>query len=120
MRFPGPDGAIMHAELQVGSSVIMLHEANPQWGKQGPKDIGGSPVGLYLYVEDVDAVFKQALTAGATEKHPVSDMFWGDRLGSLEDPFGHQWTVATHTQDLTQEEIAKGQEAWIASMQKPE
>lgn len=120
MRIPGPGGAIMHAELQIGSSVIMIHDANPEWNTQGPKGLGGSPVGLYLYVTDVDAIFKQAIAAGATETQPVCDMFWGDRLGGVADPYGHQWTVATHKQDLSPDEIAKGQEAWMASMQTPQ
>ncbi len=111
-RLPGPDGKLMHASFRIGDSTIMLGDECPEWGALGPLALKGSPVTIHLYVEDVDAAFAQAVGAGATVKMPVSDMFWGDRYGVVTDPFGHQWSLATHTRDLTHEEIAKaGQEA---------
>ena len=107
VRMPGPDGSLMHAEIKIGNSVVMLADENPQMGSQGPKALGGSPATLMLYVNDVDAAFKQAIDAGGKEVMPVADMFWGDRYGQLEDPFGHKWAMATHKEDLTPEEIGK-------------
>lgn len=100
-------GHIGHAEIKIGDSLIMLSDEFPQMGAVGPRSIGGTPVSLYLYVEDVDAVFRQAMAAGAKAVMPVEDMFWGDRYGLLEDPFGHRWSVATHKKDLSEEEIGK-------------
>ena len=105
MRMPGPDGRIGHAELSLGSSVIMLADENPDMGVQGPRSVGGTPVALHVYVEDVDATFAKALEAGATELRPVEDKFYGDRGGEFEDPFGHRWSIATHTEDLTPEQM---------------
>lgn len=110
-RLPGPDGKMMHASVKIGDSVLMLTDEFPEWGSFGPKSLKGSPVTIHLYVEDVDASVAQAVAAGAKVTMPVDDMFWGDRYGKLEDPFGHQWSVATHTRDLTPEEIRKGMEA---------
>jgi len=107
-RLPGPDGKLMHALVRIGDSMVMLVDEFPQWGTFGPKALKGSPVVLHLYVEDVDAQVKQAVAAGAKLTMPVTDMFWGDRYGQLEDPFGHKWSVATHTRDLTPEEIKAG------------
>lgn len=104
-RMPGPDGNIMHAEIQIGSSIIMMAEENAQWGCFAPK--GGSPVTIHLYVPDCDATMKRAAGAGATVDMPAQDMFWGDRYGKLTDPFGHVWSVATHTSDPTPEEMQK-------------
>lgn len=113
MCMPGPDGKVMHAEIQIGDSVVMLADEFPEMGAKSPQTIGGSPVGICLYVEDVDALFKQALAAGAKEERPVKDQFYGDRSGTLRDPFGHQWTIATHKEDLTPEEIGKRAEEWM-------
>ncbi len=106
-RMPQPDGKIGHAEIKIGDSPIMLADEHPEMGHVSPKTLGGSPVSILLYVEDVDAVFKQAITAGAHEKMPVEDKFYGDRGGSLTDPFGHIWHIATHTEDVTPEEMEK-------------
>jgi PhnB protein len=107
MRLPGPDGKLGHAELQLGNSVIMLADENPDMGIRAPKTIGGTPVSLHVYVEDVDAVFAAALDAGASELRPVDDQFYGDRVGSFEDPFGHHWSVATHVEDISPDEMEK-------------
>jgi uncharacterized glyoxalase superfamily protein PhnB len=107
-RLPGPDGKLMHAAVKIGDSILMLVDENPQWGSLGPKALKGSPVTIHLYVPDVDATVAKAVAAGAKVTMPVADMFWGDRYGQLEDPFGHRWSVATHTRDLTSEEIREG------------
>ena len=107
-RMPGPDGKLMHAAVQIGDSTLMLVDENPPWGLLGPKALKGSPVAIHLYVPDVDATVAQAVAAGAKVTMPVADMFWGDRYGQLEDPFGHRWSVATHTRELTSEEIREG------------
>lgn len=106
-RITMPDGTIAHAELQFGDSKIMLAEESEEWGNKSPQALGGSPVCLCLYVEDVDAVFSQALAAGAkvTGDMEVKDQFYGDRTGSLTDPFGHQWTIMTHKEDVSFEEM---------------
>lgn len=118
MRMPGPTGSIMHAELRIGDSVVMLSDEMPEMGVKSPKAYGGTPIGFYIYVENVDAAWKRALDAGARQLNPLTEMFWGDRTGRLEDPFGHTWTLAQHTRDLTPEEIKKGQEAFFAQMKK--
>jgi PhnB protein len=104
----------MHASLKIGDSIVFLVDENPQWGANGPQTLGGTPVTIHLYVEDVDAAFSQAVDAGATAKMPPTDMFWGDRYGWLTDPFGHGWSLATHKQDLTPEQIAKNAEEMFA------
>jgi PhnB protein len=115
MRMPMPDGKIGHAELQIGNSVIMLSDPFPQSNVKPPKEIGGTSAGVFLYVEDVDALWQQAVDAGATPTTPVEDMFWGDRFGTVTDPYGHSWQIATHKEDLTPEEIAeRGREAMAA------
>ena len=106
-RFPAPDGKIGHAEIKIGDSHLMLADAYPDMGYNGPKSLGGSPVSLMIYVEDVDTVFNRAVQAGATVKEAVSDKFYGDRLGSLIDPFGHVWHVSTHKEDVPLEEMEK-------------
>ena len=106
-RLPDPGGKLMHAMLQIGDSVIMLNDEYTDWGVLGPKTIGGSPITIHLYVNDVDSAFAQAVDAGATVKMPVADMFWGDRYGVVVDPFGHNWSLATHKQDLSPEQIAE-------------
>jgi PhnB protein len=104
-RLAGPDGTIMHACVQIGDSPVMLMDESPQCGAFGPKTLKGSPVTIHLAVENADAVFERAVAAGATSIMPVADMFWGDRYGVLQDPFGHSWSVATHVRDLSPEEI---------------
>jgi len=106
-RFPAPEGKIGHAEIKIGDSPIMLADAYPDMGYNGPKSLGGSPVSLMIYVENVDTVFNQAVEAGATVKEAVSDKFYGDRIGSLIDPFGHVWHVSTHKEDVSLEEMEK-------------
>jgi PhnB protein len=105
-RMAGPGGkGIMHAELKIGDSILMLVDEFPDMGCLSPLSVGGTGVTLHLYVEDVDGVTEQAVKAGATLKMPVTDMFWGDRYGMVADPFGHQWSIATHTHDFTVEEM---------------
>jgi uncharacterized glyoxalase superfamily protein PhnB len=101
----------MHGSVRIGDSMLMLVDEMPDWGVRGPKALNGSPVTIHLYVEDVDAVVAQAVAAGAKVTMPVAEAFWGDRYGQLEDPFGHHWSVATHTRDLSPEEIQKGMAA---------
>ena len=104
-RMPGPGGKLMHGAVRIGDSMVMLADEFPEWGSKGPKILGGTPVTVHMYVDDVDAVFAQAVAAGATPAMPVADMFWGDRYGMLIDPFGHSWSVATHIKDMTDEEM---------------
>jgi len=105
MRLPGRDGKLMHAAVSIDGAVLMLVDENPAWGALGPLALKGTPVTLHLQVADVDAVVAQALAAGAKLTMPVADMFWGDRYGQVEDPFGHRWSVATHVRDLSLEQI---------------
>jgi PhnB protein len=107
MRLGGPEGKIGHAELTIGDSVIMLADEHPAMGALGPRSIGGSPVTLHLYVADVDAVAAEAVAAGAILKRPVENQFYGDRSGTIEDPFGHIWHIATHVEDVSHEEIGR-------------
>jgi uncharacterized glyoxalase superfamily protein PhnB len=117
MRFPAPDGTIMHAELRIGDSIIMLADEMPDQGGRGPKSIGGTPVSFFVYGENVDAAWKRAVDAGAKPIVPLADQFWGDRTGCLEDPFGHQWWLAQHIKDLTPEELRKNAESFFSQMQ---
>ena len=105
VRLPGPQGKLMHACIRIGDSQVMLVDEMPEWGAFGPKSLKGSPVTIHLQVEDVDAVVARAVGAGAKITMPVDDMFWGDRYGKLEDPFGHHWSVATHIRDVSPEEM---------------
>jgi PhnB protein len=107
MRMDGPDGKVGHAELGIGDSVVMLADEHPEVGARGPRSVGGTPVSLHVYVEDADAVFERALTAGAKELRPLENQFYGDRMGAFEDPFGHHWNVATHVEDVPPEEMSK-------------
>jgi PhnB protein len=107
MRMPGPEGKLGHAELQIGESIVMLADEFPDMGIRGPKSIGGTAVTLHLYVEDVDAVFDAALTAGATSIRAVENQFYGDRTAQFEDPFGHRWNIASHVEDVPPEEMEK-------------
>jgi len=111
MRFADPSGKVGHAEIKIGNSIIMLGDECPEIGARSPQALGGSPVGIMLYVEDADARFKQALAVGGTVKQPLKDQFYGDRSGTLEDPFGHVWTIATHTRDVPHEEMLKAMAA---------
>ena len=104
-RLEAKDGKIVNAMIRIGNSALMLMDEMPEMKAFGPKKLKGSPVTIHLQVEDVDAVFKHAVAAGATIHMPVADMFWGDRYGTLEDPFGHHWSVATHIRDVSQEEM---------------
>jgi len=106
-RCPGPNGKLMHAEIQIGNSHVYLGEEFPDMGCKSPQAYNGSPVTIHLYVEDVDASYKKAVAAGAQVTMPVSDMFWGDRYGKVKDPFGHEWSIATHKEDLTPKEMEK-------------
>ena len=107
MRVPGPGGVLMHAEIKIGDSIIMLADECPQMDALGPKTIGGSPVGLMLYLPNVDEVFHRAIAAGAKELRPLQNQFYGDRSGTVEDPFGHKWTISTHIEDVSSEEIER-------------
>lgn len=109
----GPDGKqVMHAEVKIGDSIIMINDEFPKMGCVGPNALGGSPVSLFIYVDNVDAVFDRAVKAGATVTMPVADQFWGDRYGQVVDPYGHKWGISTHIADPTAEEIKKAQEEW--------
>ena len=114
----GPDGKVMHAELVIGDSIIMLADEFPEFGSLSPQSIGGSGTGLHIYIEDVDSAFDRAVKAGATVEMPVADMFWGDRYGKLRDPFGHKWSIGTHKADLSVEEMKKGMDEAMARMPK--
>jgi PhnB protein len=105
MRFPGPNNSVAHAEIRIGDSTIMLADEQPNY--RSPEAFGGSPVSLMIYVEDVDKVFDQAVSNGAKSSRPVEDQFYGDRLGTLVDPFGHTWSIATHVEDVSMEEMQR-------------
>jgi len=112
-RLPGPQGKLMHAMLRIGDSAVMLVDEFPDYGSFGPKSLKGSPVTIHLYVEDVDATVKRAVAAGAKITMPVDDMFWGDRYGKIEDPFGHHWSVATHIRDVSPEDMQAAMNAGV-------
>jgi PhnB protein len=107
MRMDGPAGTIGHAELVIGDSTVMLADEFPDMGHRSPKSMGGTPVSLVLYLDDVDTVFKRAVDAGARSVRPVENQFYGDRMGTLEDPFGHMWSIATHVEDVPPEEMKR-------------
>ena len=107
MRFPGPGGRIMHAEVKIGDSPVMLADEMPEEGYVGPQASGGSSVSLHLYVDNVDAYFAQAVAAGATIRRAVEDQFYGDRSGTLADPFGHIWSISTHKEDVSMDEMQR-------------
>ena len=113
-RMPGPQGKLMHASIRIGDSPVMLTDEFPEWCSFGPKSLKGSPVTIHLYVEDVDAAVKRAVAAGAKITMPLEDMFWGDRYGRLEDPFGHHWSVATHLRDVSPDEMKQAMTATAA------
>lgn len=115
MRLADPSGAIMHAEIRIGDSVIMLSEDAPQWGVRSPTAIGGTACSVMLYVDDVDATYAAAIAAGGTPTMPVQTQFYGDRSGSLHDPFGHRWILSTHVEDVSEEEIGRRAAALFSS-----
>ncbi len=113
-RMAGPGGTIVHAEIRIGDSVVMLGEENAQWGTRSPLSTNGNPGSLHLYVEDADAAFAQAVSAGATVRAPLEDAFWGDRYGKVTDPFGHEWGLATRMKEMSPEEMQQAGAAWMA------
>jgi PhnB protein len=116
VRMDGPDGKIMHAEIKIGDAHLFLGEEMPDWGSRSPLMLGGTGTTIHLYVDDADALFNQAVAAGAQIKMPLEDQFWGDRYGKLLDPYGHEWSVATHLEDLSPAEMRKRQEVAMAQM----
>jgi uncharacterized glyoxalase superfamily protein PhnB len=114
----GPDGKVMHAELKIGDSIIMLSDEYPDFGALSPQSIGGSAMGLHIYLDGVDTAFDRAVKAGATVEMPVMDQFWGDRYGKLKDPFGHKWSIATHVKDLSMDEMKRAMDEAMERMQK--
>jgi PhnB protein len=115
MRMSTPMGTIGHAELEIGDSVLMLADPQPQSSVKPPKEIGGTSVGIFMYVDDVDEVAQQVIDAGGSVIMPIEDQFWGDRFGAVADPYGHEWLIATHKEDLSPEEIAeRGKKAFAA------
>ena len=116
VRMATPDGKVGHAELEIGDSLVMLSDPFPQASTKTPSELGGTSVSVFMYVEDVDAVVKQAVGAGATVTMEVADQFWGDRFGSVKDPFGHLWSIATHVEDVPPEEMAERAKAAMAAM----
>ena len=118
-RFASPDGKkLMHAALKIGDAMIMLHDENPDMNCPAPQTLGGTSVTLYLYVPDADKTFNQAVAAGAKSTMPIADMFWGDRMGAVTDPFGHSWNIATHKEDVSPEEMKKRGKAFFEQMEK--
>jgi PhnB protein len=115
LRMADPQGRVAHAEIKIGDSVIMLADEHPPMGYRGPRSLGGSSVSILLYLDNVDRVFERAVKAGARALRPVTDQFYGDRSGTLEDPFGHVWTVATHVEDVPPEEMKRRAEAAMRS-----
>ncbi|CAN5855557.1 Dot/Icm type IV secretion system effector PhnB [soil metagenome] len=113
-RMEGPGGSILHAEIRIGDSVVMLGEENEEWGTKSPLSTNGNPGSLHLYVADADESVKRAVDAGATVSFPLEDAFWGDRYGKVRDPFGHEWGIATRVKELTGEEMKKAADEWMA------
>lgn len=114
-----PDGKVMHAELKIGDSIVMLGEEFPDWKVLSPASLGGTGVFIHIYTDDVDSLFNRAVSAGSTVTMPVMDQFWGDRYGQVVDPFGHKWSIATHVEDVPEEEMEKRGRAAMAQMAKP-
>jgi PhnB protein len=117
-RMPAPGGKIGHAEISIGDSVVMLADEFPDMDVKAPQTVGGTPVSLHVYVEDVDSQFKKAIAAGGREKRAVQDQFYGDRLGTLQDPFGHIWHLSTHKEDLSPDELQRRSQEFQKKMQK--
>ena len=118
-RMPGPDGRLMHAEIKIGDSVIMLTDEMPEMGGKGPVTLGGTPVSLMIYCKDCDALFNRAVSAGASVRMPLEDAFWGDRWGMVTDPFGHVWSVATRKKNLSVPEMKLAMDAFMANYKRP-
>jgi PhnB protein len=118
MRLSGPNGKVSHAETKIGDSIIMITEDSPNNGLRSPEALGSSTVSIVLYVDDVNATFKQATQAGAKTQQPLADMFWGDRYGRVTDPFGHSWSLATHIEDVAPEEMTKRSQEAMKSQQR--
>jgi PhnB protein len=118
MRMPTPDGKIGHAELKIGDSIVFLNDEMPNMGHKSPQTLGGTTGSLFIYVEDVDNAFQKAVNAGGKTKMAVTDMFWGDRYGQFIDPFGHTWGLATHVEDVPEQEMEKRMRAWSAQMEQ--
>ena len=119
MHMPGHGGqGTMHAEIKIGDSHLMLTDENPNWEMKSSQTLGGSPVSFMVYLEDCDAAFAQAIEAGCTEKFPLADMFWGDRMGKVADPFGIEWSLTTHKEDVPPEEMPARQQKWLEEMQQ--
>ena len=116
LRMPGPAGMIAHAELEIGDSIVMLSDPFPQSSSRPPKELGGTSAGIFVYVDNVDELYKQAIDAGATSTMEPENMFWGDRFGSVMDPFGHSWQIATHVEDAAPDEMEKRSAEWMAQM----
>ncbi len=114
----GPDGKVMHAELKIGDSIVMLADEFPEFGAVAPESGGSTSMGLHIYVTDVDDAFDRAVKAGAKVEMPVADQFWGDRYGKLRDPFGHRWSIATHVKDMSADEMKRSMDEAMAQMQK--
>jgi PhnB protein len=119
LRLSAPGGRIGHAEIKIGEGMVMLADESPEMGHKSPLTVGGTPITLMFYVPDVDARFGKAIAAGATVKHPPKDQFYGDRSGTLTDPSGHIWTIATHTEDVSADEMDKRMKAMMAGGQQP-
>ena len=115
-RMPGPGGSIMHAEVQIGDSVVMLSDPFPQASTTPPKQLGGTSVSIMIYTEDTDSLYKQAVDAGGESLMEPDTMFWGDRMSSVKDPFGHSWTIMTHVEDVSEEEMQRRSEEFMAQM----
>lgn len=120
MRMDGPSGKVGHAEIKIGNSIIMLGDEMPSAPTRSPQSLGGTTGGVMLYVDNADAVFNQAVSAGAQVEAPLADMFWGDRYGRLKDPFGHSWSVATHKEDVAPAELTKRAQEAMAKMAQPQ
>lgn len=118
VSMPGPDGKIMHAEMRIGKTIVMLGEENIEWGSKSPQTLGGTPVVLHVYFENVDQAFERAIKAGAKMKMPLTDMFWGDRYGQVTDPFGHVWSMAMHIKDMSPQEMDKAMKEQMSAMGK--
>ena len=116
----GPDGKVMHAELKIGDSIIMLADEFPEFGALSPQTSGGAGMGLHIYIDGVDAAFDRAVTAGAQVEMPLAEQFWGDRYGKLKDPFGHHWSIATHTKDLSMDEMKRNMDEAMKHMSEPQ
>ena len=114
-RMVGPDGKVMHAEIKIGDSIIMLGEENEQWGARSPLSTNGIPSSLHIYVADADMSFERALQAGAKVRYPLENAFWGDRYGKVTDPFGHEWGIATRVKELSPEEMERAGKEWMAN-----